>query len=1472
MVVGKSDGMVDIVDPNSNQVVRSFQAHGGIISDMDAKETTLLTCGFSHRKTGLLLDPHVNIYDLRAGKSLPPVPFPAGAGFVCLHPKLSTCAFIASQTGQIQLIDFANAASTQIRLHQASLSSTGILSGLDISPSGDFLALADGPYIQLWDNHHQENDESLPSSTFNEFCAPTDFPVDPSVYTSSQVSSIVPPQPTYFDIDDFDTPLSSIGLPYYKEELVSSWAVEPGMRMVFDVGMPQQRIPVEVLLQVQQAATAIASGTSTSAVLDIQPTDSSHGGVGLMGYLPPLLPHSTSNDTPPNTTDNKNGNDIPSYRRNIGQKYVSFKEFKRNNYSSGPKFISERNPGDSSTLHNNGSGVGGDIGGGVGAGANNNSHNNNDSDSKDKSNGLKSSSSSNSKTLSPDTISPEYRKLEIKYSKFGISDFDFEYYNHTFYSGLEPQFVNSYCNPLLQLCRYSQPLFEFALNNLRHNTLDDKSLLSELGLLFDMLHKAQGRHCAATNFVKTLSAIPQANALGLIIDDAHPLHSLSTAVTSVTGGIIPGSSTISNIGGGLSGAGANAGYQFNSAATSRGNTSSSNPGNGLENHVTASGSSSSGGGVGGAGGGGGGNGSSNTNSATAGVGINGSNAFATLYGRTFGMPSSFLRSLGVNSSGNIANGNSCLHAQGLLLQAFSRFLMERIAIDERAYDKESKTFDKIAGFNTTTIAKYPSCGKRTSRQNVVYSLELNPLSITQKKKVTETLVTQTPFKSTKKNHGHTQKFQLGNDQANDSDSDLDGLFSDGEDDSGLSPNVDTTSTDSFLAILQNSIEKTTTTRGWCESCHKYQTLTTTKTVEKLPEILNLHIPLNISYSSSPSQTTASSSTASHPSTQSFVPTNLGQNVTTGTNSSQIPPDYPNPPSTGLFIPQQGHYQPNNQQQHSHYNLSLGYQSQSGQTLTSLPNSYAHPQSSNSVYQKSAINNSVFASPFIPQQAQQSQVPQHSSTTSHGQSSQEPPEENKPFWRKKEWPATYFAVQKTPIEANPLENSSSNSTGNKAAANSERYNLRVIPAHERKDEDDLYELIGFVVEVNDAGGQSSDNANIPGSSTVPGPGRMMGSGNFGSDQGSEDGSHLIAFINIPIETEQDDYDIDIITKTMAPPKQWHLFNDFLVKPVSRSEALNFTYSWKTPVVVMYQKIDTSNTTTTTTTHHSFDVEKWRSELDTSILYRDHFAAGIRASFKKEYELLDPESEVPEPGTLVAIDAEFVLLQHEETEIISNGTKSLLRPKELSLARVSVVRGQGPKEGVPFIDDFIATTETIVDYLTEYSGIEPGDLDPWTSKRGGLVTLQTSYKRLWLLLNLGCVFIGHGLYNDFRTINIQIPSSQVVDTFHLFYLPEYKRRLSLKFLAYALLKENVQTGNHDSIEDAVTALRLFKEYQKTMAKGPHAFTSLLHRLYSDGKKCNFKPPPPPPSSQSQAQLATGKTSSNIQQQQQAISSDQ
>lgn len=300
-------------------------------------------------------------------------------------------------------------------------------------------------------------------------------------------------------------------------------------------------------------------------------------------------------------------------------------------------------------------------------------------------------------------------------------------------------------------------------------------------------------------------------------------------------------------------------------------------------------------------------------------------------------------------------------------------------------------------------------------------------------------------------------------------------------------------------------------------------------------------------------------------------------------------------------------------------------------------------------------------------------------------------------------------------------------------------------------------------------------------------------------------------------------------------QWFLFNDFLVMPIVEEEVFNISYSWKKPVVLVYHNVESPHNRE----FSYFDIQVFRSlsRLDDNILYRDHFACGIREGYKKEYELLTRQ-EAPEPGSLVAIDAEFVSLNSEQVEIRYNGKTNLLRPKVLSLARISALRGNdGDSFGVPFIDDYIVHTSSIHDYLTTFSGIEEGDLDPQRSKKT-LVTLQTAYRRLWLLLNLGCVFVGHGLKSDFRCINLQVPKAQIRDTIEFFYLPDHRRKLSLKFLAYAVLKEAVQTENHDSIEDAKAALLLYKKYLQLKSAGE--FDQVLLRVYLEGQNLRFRVP--------------------------------
>lgn len=54
----------------------------------------------------------------------------------------------------------------------------------------------------------------------------------------------------------------------------------------------------------------------------------------------------------------------------------------------------------------------------------------------------------------------------------------------------------------------------------------------------------------------------------------------------------------------------------------------------------------------------------------------------------------------------------------------------------------------------------------------------------------------------------------------------------------------------------------------------------------------------------------------------------------------------------------------------------------------------------------------------------------------------------------------------------------------------------------------------------------------------------------------------------------------------------------------------------------------------------------------------------------------------------------------------------------------------------------------------------------------------------------------------------------------------------------MKEKVQVGNHDSIEDAHTALLLYKKYQELVAMDE--YENAIHYIYSEGQAMRFRVP--------------------------------
>ncbi|OII75240.1 uncharacterized protein cubi_03719 [Cryptosporidium ubiquitum] len=218
-------------------------------------------------------------------------------------------------------------------------------------------------------------------------------------------------------------------------------------------------------------------------------------------------------------------------------------------------------------------------------------------------------------------------------------------------------------------------------------------------------------------------------------------------------------------------------------------------------------------------------------------------------------------------------------------------------------------------------------------------------------------------------------------------------------------------------------------------------------------------------------------------------------------------------------------------------------------------------------------------------------------------------------------------------------------------------------------------------------------------------------------------------------------------------------------------------------------------------------------------------------------------------VVALDSEYVALDVEQSVVRSDGTKEILKKSQLSLARVSIVRcGKisltGTNDNVEIdnkkgliMDHYVSygsNSQQPRDYLTKYSGVRPGDLDPKTSSHF-LTSKFCILKKLQFLVDAGVVFIGHALPSDFKIINIYVPPFQIIDTVEIYRLPD-ERYISLKFLAKFVLNKNIQTEVHDSIVDAKTALELFLNHLSLKKSG--SWNDFLSFLYSKGHSIDWK----------------------------------
>ncbi|CCW61763.1 unnamed protein product [Phytomonas sp. EM1] len=204
-----------------------------------------------------------------------------------------------------------------------------------------------------------------------------------------------------------------------------------------------------------------------------------------------------------------------------------------------------------------------------------------------------------------------------------------------------------------------------------------------------------------------------------------------------------------------------------------------------------------------------------------------------------------------------------------------------------------------------------------------------------------------------------------------------------------------------------------------------------------------------------------------------------------------------------------------------------------------------------------------------------------------------------------------------------------------------------------------------------------------------------------------------------------------------------------------------------------------------------------------------------------------------GDLVAIDAEYVVLKWANKDDEADFLYSAHRKPRMGLARVSCILSSEDGDERTIMDDYVHILEEIDDYVTQFSGIHPGDLDPLQSTKN-LTSFKSTCLKLRALADAGVIFVGHGLSQDFRVCNIVVPKKQIIDTLELFHV-KGGRFLSLRFLMYHILGERVQEGEHDSIEDARASLRLYRKYVQLQEEG--TFENVLNKVMAKGAETSW-----------------------------------
>lgn len=142
--------------------------------------------------------------------------------------------------------------------------------------------------------------------------------------------------------------------------------------------------------------------------------------------------------------------------------------------------------------------------------------------------------------------------------------------------------------------------------------------------------------------------------------------------------------------------------------------------------------------------------------------------------------------------------------------------------------------------------------------------------------------------------------------------------------------------------------------------------------------------------------------------------------------------------------------------------------------------------------------------------------------------------------------------------------------------------------------------------------------------------------------------------------------------------------------------------------------------------------------------------------------------------------------------------------VELIRVTVVDWD---TGKTVLDRTVFPYGEVIDLNTRFSGVSSLDdgvtLD---DVHYPTITFNEARKALFEYISASTIIIGHGLENDLNALRLL--HIRVVDTAIRYPTLNEKRKHSLKSLAHTYLGRTIQTGEHDSAEDALAAIDIVK----------------------------------------------------------------